>query len=105
MNRTLAAHFMRGLAVAGACGRLRGMSERYTKELLRFNATDHAGHEHVVIQYQDYTILKTQAGEEHLPTLKSFKTADGRNVSWRGKGRYEIAPVRIELTSDDPAAP
>jgi hypothetical protein len=63
-----------------------------------FKAIDPLGHFYYVEVFR-----------EVLPARKDgplmLVTADGESVEWIAKGRYRLAQQRIELTSNDPAAP
>lgn len=79
------------------------MTVKRIKSLGRFRAVSNSGNEYEVIEYQDVIDAGTLADPNaELPGLRSFRTADGRAVNFRGGNSFEIvdvSPIHIERVS------
>jgi hypothetical protein len=72
-----------------------------------FVAADGDGHKLMIFHYRESVLQSAQDGSGWSPTKDILVTEDGRDVSRKGKGLYEIRSTRgaMELKSDAPEAP
>jgi hypothetical protein len=72
-----------------------------------FVAADETGKKCMVYHYRESVLQPGTDGSEWTPTKDILVTEDGRDVSRKDKGVYEIRSTRgpIELKSDAPEAP
>jgi hypothetical protein len=72
-----------------------------------FVAADAAGQKLMIYHYRESVLQPGPDGSTWSPTKDILVTEDGRDVSRKGKGLYEIRSTRgsVELKSDAPEAP
>lgn len=79
------------------------MTVKRIESLGSFRAVSNDGHEYEVIEYQD--VIDAGSFDDpnaEVPGLRSFRTADGRAVNFRGGNSFEIvdvSPIQIERAS------
>jgi len=72
-----------------------------------FVAADDSGRKLMIYHYRDSVLQSASDGSGWSPTKDILVTEDGRDVSRKDKGVYEIRSTRgpIELKSEAPEAP
>ena len=72
-----------------------------------FVAGDATGQKLMIYHYRESVLQPGPDGSTWSPTKDILVTEDGRDVSRKAKGVYEIvsSPIMIRVTSDDPNAP
>lgn len=72
-----------------------------------FVATDDAGRKLMIFHYRESVLQPSPDGSEWSPTRDILVTEDGRDITHKGKGHYEIRSTRgvLVLKSDAAEAP
>ena len=72
-----------------------------------FVAADDAGRKLMIYHYRESVLQSAPDGSGWAPTKDVLVTEDGRDVSRKGKGVYEIHSTarRVQLKSEVPEAP
>jgi len=72
-----------------------------------FVAADETGRKFMIYHYRESELQAALDGSEWMPTKDILVTEDGRDVSRKDKGVYEIRSTRgaLVLKSDAPEAP
>ena len=83
------------------------MPQKRRDLVLTFVAADATGQKLMIYHYRESVLQPGPDGSTWSPTKDILVTEDGRDVSRKGKGVYEIRSTRgpVELKSDAPEAP
>ena len=71
------------------------------KETDRFCIKTLDGEEHVVVETTEFINITSMSGTDSIPGLKTFITANGDKVNYKGGNRYTIVNCNKEAVRND----